>query len=241
MRCNCEARTVSTKRYGSSSLRSLSLIIFFAVCGTGTRAARCAQDKPEPVTKPRLLLGVLIDTHAHQKNAFEFEREAVNAVADGFSGVAAEGFVIRYADEVETLQDWAPPDIALRKASGGMELDVESGQHRLTLLNDALNAGLAKLNSREDASSKVLIVIAEGNDSGSRTKFSEVKALAKSSRVQCFVLLVADHNLMGGRMRHFGFDLYDLASATKGKAYDIERSRKNLDKAIKDVLKRIGQ
>ena len=78
------------------------------------------------------------------------------------------------------------------------------------------------------------------NDSGSSTKFSQVKVLAKSSHVQCFVLFVADHNLMGGRVRHFGFDLYDLASATKGKAYDIERSRKNLDKAMKDVLKRIG-
>jgi|SRR5579859_157424 len=54
-------------------------------------------------------------------------------------------------------------------------------------------------------------------------------------------LLVADHNLMGGRVRHFGFDLYDLASATKGKAYDIERSRKNLEQAINDLLKRIGQ
>jgi len=54
-------------------------------------------------------------------------------------------------------------------------------------------------------------------------------------------LLVADHNLIGGRVRHFGFDLYDLAAATKGKAYDIERSRKIFDRAIKDVLKRIGQ
>jgi len=50
---------------------------------------------------------------------------------------------------------------------------------------------------------------------------------------------VADHNLIGGRVRHYGFDLYDLASATKGKAYDIERSRKNFDKAVRDVLKRV--
>ena len=47
--------------------------------------------------------------------------------------------------------------------------------------------------------------------------------------------------LMGGRARHFGFYLYDLASATKGKAYDVGRSRKNLDKTIADVLNRVRQ
>jgi hypothetical protein len=46
---------------------------------------------------------------------------------------------------------------------------------------------------------------------------------------------------MGGRARHFGFYLYDLASATKGKAYDVGRSRKNLDKTIADVLNRVRQ
>jgi len=241
MRSHSEVRTVSTRRYRSASVPFLSLIVLVAVCGTGTCAARFAQDKGEPAVKPRLLVGVLIDTHAHQKNVIEFEREVVNAVADGFKGLAADSFVIRYADEVETLQEWAPPDIGFRKASSRMELDAHNGQNRASLLNDALYAGLAKLQSRDDASSKVLIVIAEGNDSGSRTKFSQVKALAKSSHVQCFVLLVADHNLMGGRVRHFGFDLYDLASATKGKAYDVGDSRKNLDKAIKGVVQRIGQ
>jgi len=70
-------------------------------------------------------------------------------------------------------------------------------------------------------------------------RYSQIKKRAQSAHVQCFVLLVADHNLMGGRVRHYGFDLYDLASATKGNAYDIERSRKNLDQAVRDVLKRV--
>jgi hypothetical protein len=241
MRSNSEGYTVSTKRYRSASVQSFSLIVLFALCGTETRAARFAQDKAEPVAKPRLLLGVLIDTSAHQKNVIEFEREVVNSVADGFKGLAADSFVIRYADEVETLQEWAPPEVGLRQASSRVKLDAHSGQNRASLLYDALYASLAKLQSRDDASSKFLIIIAEGNDRGSRTKFSQVKVLAKSSRVQCFVLLVADHNLIGGRVRHFGFDLYDLASATKGKGYDVGDSRKHLDKAIKGLLKRMAQ
>lgn len=206
-------------------------------------AASCtllaAQEKTQPDTKPRLSVGVLIDTSAHQKKVIEFQREVVNSVADGFADVATETFVVRYADEVELLQDWSPLGTGLRTASTRIELDVESGKNQRTLLYEALNAGLLKLDTGNIANSKVLIVIGEGNNAGGGIKYSQIKKRAKSAHVQCFVLLVADHNLMGGRVRHFGFDLYDLASATKGKAYDIERSRKHLDKAIKDVLKRV--
>src|ERR1700730_7505632 len=43
-----------------------------------------------PETKPRLSLGVLIDTSAHQKKVIEFQRDVVNSVAEDFAGLAAE-------------------------------------------------------------------------------------------------------------------------------------------------------
>ena len=206
-------------------------------------AASCtllrAQENLQPDTKPRLSVGVLIDTSAHQKKVIQFERQAVDSIADGFTGVATEAFALRYGDEVELLQEWAPVDTGLRTVAARIKLDVESGKNQRTLLYEALNAALLKLETGNSASSKVLIVIGEGNNAGGSIKYAEIKKRARAAHVQCFVLLVADHNLMGGRVRHYGFYLYDLASATKGKAYDIERSRKNLDKAIKDVLKRV--
>ena len=199
----------------------------------------CAQEKTQPDTGPRLSVGLLTDTSSHQKKVIEFEREVVNSVADGFAGSATETFVVRYADEVELLQDWSAPGAGLRAVTPRIELDVESGKNHRTLLYEALNVGLLKLDTGNSANSKVLIIIGEGNNAGGGIKYSQIKKRAKSAHVQCFVLLVADHNLMGGRVRHFGFDLYDLASSTKGRAYDIERSRKSLDKAIRDVLKRV--
>jgi hypothetical protein len=208
-------------------------------------AASCtllsAQEKAQSDTKPGLSVGVLIDTSAHQKKVIEFEREVIHSIAEGFAGVATEGFVVRYADEVETLQDWSPLNTGFGSASARIELDTDSGENRRTLLHDALKVALLKLETGNTANSKILIVVGEGNDAGSVTRYSQIKKWARSVQVQCFVLLVADHNLMGGRVRHFGFDLYDLASATKGKAYDIERSRKSLDKAIRDAAKRVHQ
>ncbi|MBS1867989.1 MAG: hypothetical protein JSS69_18920 [Acidobacteria bacterium] len=206
---------------------------------TATCAVAFPQAAAAPDTTSRVSLGVLIDTSAHQKEVIDFQRNVIRSVADGFGGLATESFVLRYADEIETLQDWSPLKPGLEDASKRIELDVESGQNRRTLLYDAVDAALKKFETSNKANSKVLVIIAEGNDAGSAAKYTEVKKRAIAARIQCFVLLVASHNLMGGRMRHFGYYLYDLASATKGKAYDVERSKKNLDKAIRDVLKRV--
>jgi hypothetical protein len=199
----------------------------------------CAQAKTQPDTKPRLSVGVLIDTSAHQEKVIEFEREVVLSIADGLDGVATESFVVRYADEVETLQDWSPLDTGLRSASTRIELDTESRKNQRTLLHDALDLALRKLDSGNIANSRILIVVAEGNDAGSVTKYSQIKKRAKSAHVQCFVLLVSDHELIGGRVRRFGFGLYDLTSATKGKAYDVGDSRKKLGTAVRDLVKRV--
>lgn len=234
-----EWRTSSTTRYAPPLLRFVILAVFFVPFETTTCTVLFAQNKPQVETKPRVSLGVLVDTSAHQGKVIEFQREVLNSLAKAFAGVATEAFVVRYADEVETLQEWSPLDTGLRTVSTRLKLDAESAATQQTLLYEALNEGLRKLDAGNRENSKVLIVIGEGNNAGGTVKYSEIKKRAKSAQVQCFVLLVADHNLMGGRVRHYGFYLYDLSSATKGKAYDIERSRKNLDKAVRDVVKRV--
>ena len=244
MPSDSEWYTISKTGYGLARHPFFIFMVVVIFLASATPNPLFAQVTPQPKTQPRISLGVLIDTSAHQKKVIEFEREAVNSLADAFAGVATEGFVVRYGNELEILQDWSPLDTGLKKVSSRIELDAESGKNPRTRLNDAFNFALSKmalseLEGRDRANSKVLIVIGEGNDAGSVARYDQVKKWAKSAHVQCFVFLVADHNLMGGRVRHFGFYLYDLASATKGKAYDIERSRKNLDNAIRDVLKRV--
>jgi hypothetical protein len=239
MLSDSERRTLSTRTYRPRHPGFLFLVVLFVFFETATCTVLFAQDKTRAETKPRVSLGVLIDTSAHQKKVIEFQWEVVNSIAEAFGGVATESFLLRYGDKVETLQDWSPLDTGLKKVSTRIELDRESEKNQRTLLYEAINVGLIKLDTGNSANSKILIVIGEGNNSGGEIKYSQIKERAKSAHVQCFVLLIADHNLMGGRVRHFGFNLYDLSWATKGKAYDIERSRKNLDKAIRNVLKRV--
>ncbi len=129
-----ERRSLATTLYGSHS-QFLLLVLFFAFCETATCTSLFAQDRTHAKTKPRVSLGVLIDTSAHQKKVVEFEREVVNSIADAFSGVATESFVVRYGNEVETLQDWSPLDAGLKKISTRIELDAESF-HRFFEIRD---------------------------------------------------------------------------------------------------------
>lgn len=238
MASDSERRLLSTKLYLRHS-PILLLVLLFVFFGTAECTGLFAQDKAPEEMKARVSLGVLIDTSAHQKKVMEFQRKVVDSIAGALSGVVTESFVIRYGDEVETLQDWSPLDPGLKKVSTRIELDAESRKSQRTLLYEALDAGLLKLETANNANAKILIVIGEGNNAGGTIKYSQIAKRAKAANVRCFALLIADHNLMGGRVRHFGFYLYELASATKGKAYDVGDSRKNLDKAIRDVVKRI--
>jgi hypothetical protein len=125
--------------------KTLLPLLISAVCLAASGTFPCAQEKAQPDTKPRLSVGVLIDTSAHQEKVIEFGREVVLSIADGFAGVATESFVVRYADEVEALQDWSPLDTGLRSVSPRIELDAESRKNRRTLLHDALDVALLRL------------------------------------------------------------------------------------------------
>jgi len=218
---------------------SLCLLLTCFLDMTAACPTFAAQEKMAAPTKPTISVGVVVDTRQHQRNVIDLEREAVNSIADIFAGETAEGFILTYGDKVDLLEDWTPLGRELKQASTRIELRAEIGKSGRTLLNDALHAALQKLDPRQDIDSKVLIVVGEGNDWGSSARNSEVKKLARAAHVQCFALLVADHELIDGRVRHFGFDLDALAWATKGNGYDVGKSRKRLDQALKDVVKRV--
>ena len=89
-----------------------------------------AQEQPRLGPQSSLSVGVLVDTSGHQKNVINFEREVVNLVSDAFAQRPAETFVIRYADEVELLQNWSPLALGLRTVSSRIELDVDSEKNQ---------------------------------------------------------------------------------------------------------------
>jgi hypothetical protein len=189
--------------------------------------------------KGTLRLGVVVDNRAQQQAVIEFERRVVEALPAVFAGVTAESFVLSYSDHIRWVGDWAPAVSGLKAASARIAMDDGVGRNRGAVLNDGVMEALTKLGASADGDRRALIVIGEGNDNGSVAQFSQVLDTAKFGHTQCFALLVADHRSQVGRVRQFGFDLYRLGADTNGGAYDIRTSPMLLDKALKDIVKRL--
>ena len=236
------ADTRSSQKRNLGKARPRASVLHLLICCFAIQAASPSlfgQAGSPPAAKPRIALGVLVDTSGHQEKVIQLEREALDLLARRLDGVVTESFVFSYADKVNLLQDWSPIENGLGRVSTKVEPGPEDNTNVRTVLNDALNAALLKQESRSDVNLNVLVVIGEGNSRGSATKYPQIKKLAKSMRVQCFALLVANHALMAGKVRQFGFYPNDLARSTQGNGYDVGASQKQLDKAVNDVVKRI--
>ena len=215
------------------TLGKLTISFLFA-CLTASALTDQSGEQHEASETP-LLLGIIVDTHAHQHRVIEFERTALSSLLETFPNIRL--FVLSYAERPAIAQDWTttalPSDLAEH-----IVIDPQSDIEHGASLWDAMGIGLSKLNS-ENGQAKSLIVIGEGNDGASVIRYRDVKELARKAHVQCFALLVADHNLIGGRVRHYGFYLNELASATHGASFDIESNKKKLRKALSKISKRI--
>jgi hypothetical protein len=72
---------------------------------------------------------------------------------------------------------------------------------------------------------RVLMIIAEGNDSKSGISYKQLRASAEAQHVPVMTVLVADHSARGPRARlHCGWDLRSLASDTGAIFLDNDRN-----------------
>jgi len=199
-----------------------------------------AQTATKPVTNQTLSIAVVVDTHPQQASVIDFERQVVESLRNVLADSEADGFVVSYSDHIAQVSDWSPIASGLKDAEGGIALDGGPASKQGAVLNDGVMAGLLKLGASTPEHRKALIVIGEGNDGGSAARFSHVLTAAKDQHVQCFALLVADHRAWVGRVRQYGFDLYRLSSGTRGKLYDVRTNPTSLDKALRDITRRLG-
>ena len=187
-------------------------------------------------TSQKFAIGVVIDAHPQQQDVIEFQRQVVESLRVTLTNIRADVFVISYSDRVQQTVDWSPADSGLTASVGRIASD--GAANRGAVLNDGLMEGLARLGPA-NGDRKALVVIGEGNDSGSMAKFSQILDTASKTHVQCFALFVATHRAQVGRVRQYGFDLMRLASKTKGKIYDVRTNPQSLDKAMKDLRARL--
>ena len=170
-------------------------------------------------------LGIIFDVSGSMEDKIEGVQDAVEhfvkSVAPG-----DEIFLIKFSDDADIVQDFTDDKkLILRTVQN---LEPRGG----TALYDAVLLGLQKISEGKHRK-RALLLLTDGNDTASSTKFEEITALARKSEVIVYGLGIG-HGEKGSN--HSGiFDsqvkdtvdmrtLQVLADATGGNAYYLENA-----------------
>jgi VWFA-related protein len=185
-----------------------------------------------------LTIGLLIDVSGSQRNLIEIERDAATQFFSQVLRKKDEAFLISFGEEAELLQDYTNSPRLL--TDGLRNLRVSSGvggihpgpvptasQPRGTVLYDAIYlAGTEKL--RTEVGRKVIVVITDGVDQGSRLTLNQAVESAQKADAVIYSIDYYDPSAYGGYGIMFGGGggesaLRKLSDETGGHVYKVDR------------------
>jgi len=196
-----------------------------------------------------LTIGLLIDVSGSQRNLIEIEREAASQFFSQVLRKQDEAFLLSFGEEAELLQDYtnsvklltsAMRDLRVSSGVGGLGPGPvpTAGSPRGTVLYDAVYlAATEKMKS--EVGRKVIVVITDGNDEGSRLKIEDAVMAAQKADAVIYSIEYYDASAYGG----FGWAmgggggsgaLHRMSDDTGGHVYKVDR-KNTLDVVFKQL------
>jgi VWFA-related protein len=185
-----------------------------------------------------LTIGLLIDVSRSQENLIDIERSAASAFFSQVLRQKDEAFLISFGEESELLQDYtnsarlltsAMRDLRVSSGVGGLGPGPvpTAGQVRGTVLYDAIYVA-ADEKLKSEVGRKVIVVITDGVDEGSKLPESDAIMAAQKADAVIYSIEYSDPRFYGG----FGISLGSSGGAvlrkmsddTGGHAYKVDRS-----------------
>src|SRR5580700_804617 len=192
-----------------------------------------------------LTIGLLIDVSASQKNLLDSEKRAAHQFFAQVLRKKDEAFLISFGEDSELLQDYTNSPKLLQ--AGLSQLQINSGaggfgpgpvptisQPRGTVLYDAVYLA-ANEKLRAEVGRKVIVLITDGMDEGSKLKIEDAVEAAQKSDVVIYSMDYADPSAYG----RFSFGVSDFAlqrmsGETGGRVFKVDR-RLTLEDAFKQL------
>jgi len=195
-----------------------------------------------------LTVGLLIDVSASQQNLIEIEK---NAAYQFFGSVLRKqdlAFLISFGEDAELLQDYTNSPKLLRAGLDGLQVSSGVGgigpgpvptisQPRGTVLYDAVYLAAAD-QLKGQVGRKVLVLITDGEDQGSRYKISQAIEAAQKADAIIYGFYYVDRAFYMGHGMIFagGSDstLRQMSEDTGGHVFHIDR-RLTLQEAFEEL------
>jgi VWFA-related protein len=197
-----------------------------------------------------LTIGLLVDVSGSQANLIGIER---NAAVQFFSKVLRKkdvAFLMSFGEEAELLQDYTA---SVRLLEEGLnQLRVSSGvsgvhpgpvptasQPRGTVLYDAVYLA-AKDQLRKEVGRKVIVLITDGVDQGSRLTRNQAIEEAQKSDAVIYSIYYVDPSAYGGGFGTLSFggggegELQKMSNETGGRVFKVDRKH-SLDDAFQEL------
>jgi VWFA-related protein len=194
-----------------------------------------------------LTIGLLVDVSGSQRNLIDVERRAASEFFGNVLRKKDMAFLISFGEESELLQDYTGSARLLNE--GLNRLRVSSGvsglhpgpvptasQPRGTVMYDAVYLS-ANEKLRTEVGRKVLVLITDGVDQGSRMSRNQAIESAQKADAVIYSIYYVDQMAYGGR---FGFggggegDLRKMSEETGGRVYKVDR-KNSLESIFKQL------
>ena len=193
-----------------------------------------------------LTIGLLVDVSGSQRNLIDIERSAASQFFRDVLRKKDLAFLISFGEESELLQDYTGSPRLLTEGLG--QLPVSSGvsgihpgpvptigSPRGTVLYDAIYLA-ANDKLKGEVGRKVIVVITDGVDQGSRLTRNQAIEAAQKSDAVIYSIDYSDPRAYAG----FGFggggeaELRKMSDETGGRVYKVDR-RHTLDQVFKEL------
>lgn len=195
-----------------------------------------------------LTIGLLIDVSASQRNLLDIERHAAHQFFSQVLRQKDEAFLISFGEDCELLQDYTNSPRLLQ--AGLKDLKINSGasgigpgpvptisQPRGTVLYDAVYLA-AREKLRVEVGRKVIVLITDGVDQGSKLRIQDAIEAAQKSDAVVYSIDYADPSAYGGGPFVFGHvsdsALRQMSEQTGGRVFKVDHKH-----TLEDVFKQL--
>ena len=165
-------------------------------------------------------IALVIDAGPRQSGVLNREKELASSLIAEFSDTRTEFIVIRAGYQATNITSTFAGPVAM---SSIQALNTDTGNKSLVPIYKGVALAIDELSLHPGI--RVLIVIAEGNDSRSGISYRQLRASAQAQHVSVMTALVADHSTRGSKaILSYGWDLQSLVGDTAGVFIDNDRN-----------------